>query len=115
MVSVAIRLLLAEDNLLVREGLLKLIAEEPDLEVVAVCSDYDELMARVAEDPPEVVVTDIRMPPTLSDEGVRAAAALRSSHPRLGVVVLSQYLEPGYALALFDSGSNGRAYLLKDR
>jgi DNA-binding NarL/FixJ family response regulator len=115
MVCVAIRLVLAEDNLLVRAGLVKLLDEEADLEIVDVCGDHDALMGSVESDLPDVVVTDIRMPPGLSDEGIRAAAALRTSHPQVGVVVLSQYLEPAYALALFDSGSNGRAYLLKDR
>ncbi|HXY42570.1 MAG TPA: response regulator transcription factor [Acidimicrobiales bacterium] len=109
------RVLLAEDNLLVREGLAKLLSTADDLEVVAVCGDYDELVAKTESDSPDVVVTDIRMPPTGTDEGIRAAAELRSTRPKVGVVVLSQYLEPGYAVTLFDSGSNGRAYLLKDR
>jgi DNA-binding NarL/FixJ family response regulator len=112
---VAIRLVLAEDNYLVREGVRKLIETQPDLEVVAVCEDYDGLLAAVEDKTPDVVVTDIRMPPTGTDEGIRAAAELRAHHPSIGVVVLSQYAEPGYAVAFLDGGSKGRAYLLKER
>jgi DNA-binding NarL/FixJ family response regulator len=82
---------------------------------VGVCDDLDSLLATVAEQQPDVVLTDIRMPPTGTDEGVRAAAILRDQHPDIGVVVLSQYVEPGYALALLEHGSQGRAYLLKER
>ncbi|HMD46401.1 MAG TPA: response regulator transcription factor [Acidimicrobiales bacterium] len=110
-----IRLVLAEDNYLVREGLGKLIESEPDLELVAACADYDGLLAAVADERPDVVVTDIRMPPTGTDEGIRAAGVLRELHPDIGVVVLSQYSEPAYALAFLDGGSRGRAYLLKER
>lgn len=110
-----VRIVLAEDNYLVREGLHKLIETEPDLEVVAVCADYDELWAAVEAENPDVVVTDIRMPPTGTDEGIRAAAELRESRPEVGVVVLSQYSEPAYALSFLDGGSRGRAYLLKER
>jgi DNA-binding NarL/FixJ family response regulator len=110
-----LRLVIAEDSLLVREGVAKLLGEQDDVEVVALCADYDELMAAVAEQTPDVVLTDIRMPPTGSDEGIRAASELRESHPELGVVVLSQYADPAYALALLESGSEGRAYLLKER
>jgi DNA-binding NarL/FixJ family response regulator len=112
---VTVRIVLAEDNYLVREGLHKLIETEPDLEVVAVCADYDELWAAVEAENPDVVVTDIRMPPTGTDEGIRAAAELRESRPEVGVVVLSQYSEPAYALSFLDGGSRGRAYLLKER
>ncbi len=111
----AVRIVLAEDNYLVREGLHKLVETEPDLEVVAVCADYDELRAAVERERPDVVVTDIRMPPTGTDEGIRAAAELRESRPEIGVVVLSQYSEPAYALSFLDGGSRGRAYLLKER
>jgi DNA-binding NarL/FixJ family response regulator len=110
-----LRLVIAEDSLLVREGVAKLLGEQDDVEVVALCADYDELMAAVAAQSPDVVLTDIRMPPTGSDEGIRAASELRESHPELGVVVLSQYADPAYALALLESGSEGRAYLLKER
>jgi len=112
---VALRVVLAEDNYLVREGLGKLIESEPDLELVAACADYDGLLATVAEELPDVVVTDIRLPPTGTDEGVRAAGMIREHHPDIGVVVLSQYSEPAYALSFLDGGSRGRAYLLKER
>jgi len=105
----------AEDNYLVRSGLVRLVESEPDLEVAAACVDYDELIAAVEKEHPDVVVTDIRMPPTGTDEGIRAAAAIRRSHPDTGVVVLSQYSEPAYALAFLDGGSRARAYLLKER
>jgi DNA-binding NarL/FixJ family response regulator len=111
----AVRIVLAEDNYLVREGVRTLVETEPDLEVVGVCEDYDSLLAAVESQIPDVVVTDIRMPPTGTDEGIRAADVLRSQHPEMGVVVLSQYSEPAYALAFLDGGSRGRAYLLKER
>jgi DNA-binding NarL/FixJ family response regulator len=112
---VAIRLVLAEDNYLVREGVRRLIETEPELDLVAVAEDFDGLIAAVEAEKPDVVLTDIRMPPTGTDEGVRAAGQLRESHPQTGVVVLSQYVDPQYALELFDKGSSGRAYLLKER
>jgi DNA-binding NarL/FixJ family response regulator len=112
---VPIRLAVAEDNYLVREGVVRLLGMEPDIEVVAAYVDFDTLIAGVAADPPDVVMTDIRMPPTGTDEGVRAANLIRESHPTVGVVVLSQYVEPDYALALLEHGSDGRAYLLKER
>jgi DNA-binding NarL/FixJ family response regulator len=111
----AVRIVLAEDNYLVREGVRTLVETEPDLEVVGVCEDYDSLLAAVEAQSPDVVVTDIRMPPTGTDEGIRAAEVLRTQHPEMGVVVLSQYSEPAYALAYLDGGSRGRAYLLKER
>jgi DNA-binding NarL/FixJ family response regulator len=111
----AVRIVLAEDNYLVREGVRTLVETEPDLEVVGVCEDYDSLLAAVEAQSPDVVVTDIRMPPTGTDEGIRAAEVLRAEHPEMGVVVLSQYSEPAYALAYLDGGSRGRAYLLKER
>ena len=110
-----IRIVLAEDNLLVREGLASLIAGVPDLELVATCSSLPELLEHVDRFAPDVVLTDIRMPPAHQDEGIRAAEAFRSSHPDLGVVVLSQFVDPVYALALLDGGTRGRGYLLKDR
>jgi DNA-binding NarL/FixJ family response regulator len=106
---------LADDNLIVREGIAQLLAGQPDIEVVASCDDLDSLVEAVEEHLPDVVLTDIRMPPTHSDEGIRLAALLREQHPRVGVVVLSNYAEPGFALALLESGSEGRAYLLKER
>ncbi len=105
----------AEDSLLVREGIATLLTAEEDLEVAALCADFDELMASIDQAEPDVVITDIRMPPTGTDEGIRAAIELRSSHPSVGVVVLSQYIDATYAVALFDAGSEGRAYLLKER
>jgi DNA-binding NarL/FixJ family response regulator len=112
---VAIRVVVAEDNYLVREGVVRLLGIEADIEVVAAYEDFDALIAGVDADPPDVVITDIRMPPTGTDEGVRAANLIRESHPGVGVVVLSQYVEPDYALALLEHGSDGRAYLLKER
>jgi DNA-binding NarL/FixJ family response regulator len=112
---VAIRVVLAEDHYLVREGLVRLLATRPELDVIATCADLDDLLDIVASLRPDVVVTDIRMPPTRTDEGVRAAAHLRDAYPEIGVVVLSQYAEPGYALALLEGGTARRAYLLKER
>ena len=106
---------MGEDNLLVREGLTRLVSSAPDLEVVASCADYDELVAAVEREHLDVVLTDIRMPPTWTDEGVRLANGLRESHPAVGVVVLSQYADPAYVVALFELGSDRRAYLLKER
>ena len=110
-----IRLVLAEDHYLVREGLRRLLETEPDLEVVAACGDLDSLLAAVDAERPDVVLTDIRMPPGDSDEGIQAAERLRETNPEVGVVVLSQYANPTYALALLKGGSAGRAYLLKER
>jgi DNA-binding NarL/FixJ family response regulator len=109
-----VRVVLAEDNLLVREGLVGLLKLEPDIDVVAQCASYDELLAAVDQHLPNVVLTDIRMPPGHSDEGVRAACLLRETHPDLGVLVLSQYDAPDYALRVFADGVAGRGYLLKD-
>ena len=111
----ALRVVVAEDNLLVREGLVRLLSTAPDIEVVASCDAYDATLAAVAEHRPDVVVTDIRMPPSLSDEGIRLARELRASHPETGVVVVSQYSEASQVLELFDGGSDRRAYLLKER
>src|SRR4029079_15003034 len=113
--DMTIRVVLAEDNYLVREGLARLLETQDALELVATCGDLDELLAIVESEKPDVVITDIRIPPTGTDEGVRAANELRSRAPETGVVVLSQYVEPGYALALLEEGSEGRAYLLKER
>jgi DNA-binding NarL/FixJ family response regulator/DNA-binding SARP family transcriptional activator len=109
------RLVLAEDHYLLREGMRRLLETDPDLEVAAVCEDLDSLLAAVEAERPDVVVTDIRMPPGNLDEGIRASDRLRVEHPDVGVVVLSQYLEPAYALALFEGGTERRAYLLKER
>jgi DNA-binding NarL/FixJ family response regulator len=112
---VPIRLVLAEDNYLVREGVRRLLETEPDLEVAAVCGDLGSLLAAVDAERPDVVVTDIRMPPGGADEGIQAAERLRETNPEVGVVVLSQYTNPSYALALLEGGSARRAYLLKER
>jgi DNA-binding NarL/FixJ family response regulator len=106
---------IADDNLLVREGVVKLLDHVEGVDVVSTCSTYDELMEAATRDAPDVVITDIRMPPTGTDEGVRAALELRERTPATGVVVLSQYSDPAYALALLERGSEGRAYLLKER
>jgi DNA-binding NarL/FixJ family response regulator len=110
-----IKIVVAEDNALLRDGIRRILESHEDLEMVNACGTFDELIAAVEEHEPDVVVTDIRMPPTGSDEGVQAATRLRETHPDLGVVVLSQYAEPAYALALLDAGSEHRAYLLKER
>ena len=110
-----IRVVLAEDHYIVREGIRRLLETQPDVEIAAVCDDLDSLLAAVEAEEPDVVVTDIRMPPGNADEGIRAAERLRETHPDTGVVVLSQYATPSYALALLESGSAGRSYLLKER
>jgi DNA-binding NarL/FixJ family response regulator len=110
-----IRVVLAEDHYIVREGIRRLLETQPGVEIAAVCDDLDSLLAAVDAEKPDVVVTDIRMPPGHADEGIQAAERLRETHPDTGVVVLSQYATPSYALALLESGSAGRSYLLKER
>src|SRR5262245_2997935 len=110
-----IRVVLAEDQYLVREGLRRLLETRKDLEVASVCSDLESLLATVEAEQPDVVVTDIRMPPGNTDEGIQAATRLRDTNPEVGVVVLSQYAIPRYVLALLEGGSERRAYLLKER
>jgi DNA-binding NarL/FixJ family response regulator len=110
-----IRVVVADDSYLLREAVSRLVDGEEDLEVVGTCANRDELLAMVDETTPDVVVTDIRMPPTGTDEGIQVAQSIRTSHPATGVVVLSQYSTPSYAVALLEGGSAGRAYLLKDR
>jgi DNA-binding NarL/FixJ family response regulator len=112
---VGIRVALADDNLLVREGLEQLLASEDTIEVVASCADLPSLLEAIGSEAPDVVLTDIRMPPSKTDEGIQVAAQLREQHPDMGVLVLSQYSEPSYALALLEAGSEGRGYLLKER
>ncbi len=107
--------MVAEDNVLLREGVSRLVASEDDLELAGTCGDLPSLLALIDAEAPDVVVTDIRMPPTGTDEGIQAARRLREDHPTIGVVVLSQYANPSYALALLAEGSEGRAYLLKER
>jgi DNA-binding NarL/FixJ family response regulator len=111
-----LRVALADDSFIVREGIAQVLSDcEGDVTVVAQCGDVDSLLRAVAEQHPDVVITDIRMPPTNTDEGIRVAAQLRDSHPEIGVVVLSNYADPAYALALLERGSEGRSYLLKER
>jgi adenylate cyclase len=110
-----ISVFLADDNLIVREGVRALINRNPDLEVTGVAADYDEVIAGCALSPPQVLVTDIRMPPSFRTEGIDAAKEVRKRHPGTGVVVLSQFDDPEYAVALLADGSAGYGYLLKDR
>ena len=110
-----IRVVLADDTYIVREGIRELLATVADLEVVAVCSDLGALQTAIGAKKPDVVLTDIRMPPTNTDEGIRVSEELRESNPAVGVVVLSQYSDAEYALALLEKGAAGRAYLLKER
>ena len=110
-----LRVVVAEDSLLVREGVTQVIDRQSDLEVVGACPDLPSLRALLAKVQPDVVVTDVRMPPTFTDEGIQIAVELRESQPDMGVVVLSQYAEPAYANSLLAGGSARRAYLLKER
>jgi DNA-binding NarL/FixJ family response regulator len=110
-----IRIVSAEDSYLVREGMRLLLQTQSDVELLSSVGTLAALLAAVDAHAPDVVLTDIRMPPTETDEGIRAAEQLAETHPGLGVVVLSQYVEPEYALRLFDGGARGRAYLLKER
>jgi DNA-binding NarL/FixJ family response regulator len=110
-----IRVVLAEDNTLLREGIARLLERADDIELVGTAADRPELEALIEAESPDLVVTDIRMPPTGTDEGIQIAANLRIQRPEVGVVVLSQYADPAYALALLEGGSEGRAYLLKER
>lgn len=113
MAAVKLKVTLAEDGFLMREAIVSLLGKR--FEIGAVCENYDELIAAVEKDQPDVVVTDIRMPPTKTDEGIRAALYIREKYPEVGVVVLSQYVEPEYAVRLFDDGAAGLGYLVKDR
>ncbi len=110
-----IRVALADDNLIVREGLEQMLAGETEIEIVASCVDLPSLLAAVEAESPDVVLTDIRMPPSQGDEGIRIATALRETHPEIGVIILSQYDDPDHVLALLELGSERRGYLLKER
>jgi DNA-binding NarL/FixJ family response regulator len=112
---VAVRVAIAEDSFLVREGLQQLLATSPSVEVVGACGDLDALLETIERERPDVVLTDIRMPPTNTEEGIQLAGRLRETHPGTGVVVLSQYSDPTYVLSLLEAGSDRRGYLLKDR
>ena len=107
--------MLAEDNPFLREGLSSLLSASGRVDVVASCASLDELLAAVDANQPDVVLTDIRMPPTFTDEGIQAATQLRRTSPDVGVLVLSQYLEPSLALVLLSEGSSRRGYVLKER
>ena len=111
----AIRVVLADDSYLVREAITHVLETESGFTLVATCEDGDSLMAAVEDERPDVVLTDIRMPPSGDDEGIRVANRLREQHPDVGVVVVSQYANPRYGMALFEGGSERRAYLLKER
>jgi len=111
----ALRVVIAEDSYLVREGLSHLLAGSPELDVVAVCEDTYSLLEAIERDAPDVVLSDVRMPPFREREGIRMATQLRHARPEIGVVILSQDDDPAYALELFESGSAGRAYLLTER
>jgi len=110
-----IRVVLGDDSLIVREGVRQLLDSDPAVDVVGAVGDVGTLRDMCDRERPDVVVTDIRMPPNNSDDGIRLATELRDTHPTIGVVVLSQFDDPVYALALLDKGSDGRAYLLKER
>ena len=112
---VPVRIVLAEDEYLVREGLRRLLETDGELDVASTCTDLDSLLEAVAAEQPDVVVTDIRMPPGNTDEGIQAATRLRETNPEVGVVVLSQHAVPAYVLALMEGGCERRAYLLKER
>ncbi len=109
------RVVIAEDAYLVREALVQILSRADGIEVVRTCQDRDSLLAAVREDRPDAVLTDIRMPPTGTDEGIQVARTLRQTDPEIGVVVLSQFADASYVLSLLESGSAGRAYLLKER
>jgi DNA-binding NarL/FixJ family response regulator len=111
----AVRVGVADDSFLIREALTRLLGDAEEIELVAVCADGDQLVAAIDTCHPDVVLVDIRMPPTMTDEGIRLAARLRGTHPEVGVVAMSAHSDPAYALALLEGGSEGRAYLLKDR
>ncbi|UGS37792.1 response regulator transcription factor [Capillimicrobium parvum] len=110
-----IRVAVADDCILIRHALAEILGAADEVELVAVCADADELRAAVAAHAPDVVITDIRMPPTMTDDGIRVADELRRTRPEIGVIVLSAYCEPWYAVALLRHGSDRRAYLLKGR
>lgn len=113
--TTALRVVLADDHVLIRQGVAAVLEVIDDVELVAEAEDLDSLLAAVDKHRPDVLVTDIRMPPTGTDEGITAALAVRSAHPGLGVVVLSQFAEPEYVLQLFEDGSERLGYLLKDK
>ena len=110
-----ISILIAEDSLLVRDSVARALSTDPDVTVVGAAEDYDSAVELIEQHRPTIVVTDIRMPPTSTDEGIRLARWMRTAHPDVGVIVLSQYAEPSYAAGLLEDGTAGRGYLLKER
>jgi DNA-binding NarL/FixJ family response regulator len=110
-----LRVVVADDSYLMREAITHVLAAEPGFVIVATCEDGESLLAAVHAEEPDVVLTDIRMPPSGDDEGIAVANRLRDSHPNVGVVVVSQYTDPRYGVALLEHGSERRAYLLKER
>lgn len=111
----AIRVVLAEDNPLLRAGISRLLEGCDDIDLVASCADLPSLLEHIESDEPDIVVTDIRMPPNQTDEGLQAARHLRETRPETGVIVLSQFVEPTFAIELLGDGAGNRAYLLKER
>jgi DNA-binding NarL/FixJ family response regulator len=109
-----VRVIIAEDNPLLRDGITLLLGEH-DIEVAAAVGDAEALLAAIAADPPDAAIVDVRMPPTFTDEGLRAALAIRSAYPRIGVLVFSQWVETSYARQLLSENAGGVGYLLKDR
>ena len=110
-----IQVVVADDAYVIREGLAATLSLAPEIKLAGVCSDGNELRGAIAASCPDVVITDVRMPPSGDGEGIRIASRLRESHPEVGVIVLTQYVEAAYAISLMAGGSNHRAYLLKDR
>ena len=113
-VSAHVSVLIAEDSLLVRDSVCRALSIDPDVTVVGAAEDYDSTVELVETHKPMVLLTDVRMPPTSTDEGIRLAKWMRTAHPGTGVIVLSQYADPGYAAGLLDGGTAGRGYLLKE-
>ncbi len=110
-----ISIVIAEDSLLVRDSVSRALSTDPDVTVVGLAEDYDAAVELVDKHEPTILVTDVRMPPTSTDEGIRLARHMRSAHPGVGVIVLSNYADPGYASGLLEGGTSGRGYLLKER
>jgi DNA-binding NarL/FixJ family response regulator len=111
----AIRLLVGEDSYLIQEGLVNLLARAEELDILSVHADFDSLLAAAEAHEPDVVLTDIRMPPNGTDEGIRIAVHLGETRPAVGVIVLSQFVDPTYAVRLLEKGADRRGYILKER
>lgn len=111
----AISVVIAEDNLLVRDSVHRALSTDADVTVVGVAEDYDATVELIEQHHPTLLFTDVRMPPTSTDEGIRLARWMRTAHPEIGVIVLSQYADPRYATGLLDGGTAARGYLLKER